>query len=84
MNEPPESSSADDIVRWSFLVLFARDDVLDAEELEFLERLALRDGLVDEEEREVLGHIFDRLDPHDMEPEVLEELEEFKTTYGIS
>ena len=83
MSDIPESSSADDLVRWSFLVLFAKDDVVDQEEFEVLERLALRDGMIDEEERDVLGHIFDRVDMEAMDPEVVEEISEFKREFGI-
>ena len=83
MNDIPDSSSADDLVRWSFLVLFAKDDIVDEEEFDFLERLALRDGMIDEEEREVLGHIFDRVDMDAMDPEVVEEIHDFKREFGI-
>ena len=83
MTDTPDTSSADDLVRWSFLVLFAKDDVLDEEEFEFLERLALRDGMIDENEREVLQHIFDRVDLADMEPDVVQEVNDFRREYGI-
>lgn len=83
MSDVPESSSADDLVRYSFLVLFAKDRIIDEDEFSFVERLALRDGVIDDEEREVLGAIFERVDLNAMDPDVLEEIEEFKALFDI-
>ena len=83
MSEAPDTSSADDIVRYSFLVVFADDHIIDQGELEFLQRLALRDGVVDDDEREVLGAIFHRVDPAAMDPDVQAEIDEFKARFRI-
>lgn len=80
----PETSGADDIVRYSFLVVFATDKVIDEEELAMLEKLALRDGpVLDEEERKVLGAIFARVDKSAMDPAVQAEIDEFKGKHHI-
>jgi hypothetical protein len=78
---PGSESSA--IMRYSFLVAFANDGTIDADELAFIERLALRDGVVDDEEREVLSEIFGRLTEDKVAPAVWKEIQEFKQKYRI-
>lgn len=80
----PETSGADDIIRYSFLVVFATDKVIDDEELDMLQKLALRDGpVVDDEERDALSAIFARADMSKMDPEVVAEIQEFKAAHDI-
>ena len=50
-----DGSKAGDILRYSFLRVFANDATIDQEELDFMQRLALEDGEVDEAERKVSG-----------------------------
>ena len=76
-------SRADDISRYSFLVMFANDELIDAGELAFIERLALADGIVDEAEREVLRGIFARVDTARLAPAVRAEIDDFRARYGI-
>lgn len=76
-------SRADDISRYSFLVMFANDDLIDADELAFIERLALADGMVDAAEREVLRGIFARVDTTRLAPAVRVEIAAFRARYGI-
>ncbi len=76
-------SRADDISRYSFLVMFANDELIDAGELAFIERLALSDGIVDEAEREVLRGIFARVDTARLAPAVRDEIDTFRARYGI-
>jgi len=77
------NSSADDISRYSFLVMFANDDLIDAGELAFIERLALDDGTIDDAEREVLRGIFARVDSTRLAPDVRAEIAAFRSRYGI-
>lgn len=80
----PETSGADDLIRYSFLVVFADDKLIDDDELDMLQRLALRDGpVLDDKERDVLSAIFARADMAKMDPEVVAEIEEFKATNDI-
>ena len=80
----PESSGADDLIRYSFLVVFADDKLIDEEELDMLQSLALRDGpVLDDKERDVLSAIFARADMAKMAPDVVAEIEEFKATNNI-
>ncbi|MEQ8663714.1 MAG: hypothetical protein RLW62_23090 [Gammaproteobacteria bacterium] len=76
-------SRADAIARYSFLVAFADDDLLDAGELAFIERLALADGAVDADERATLRAIFARVDRARLAAEVRVELDAFCARHGI-
>jgi hypothetical protein len=72
------------IMQYSFLSVFAKDGVIDAEELAMLERLALEDGRVDEKERAVLSKVFARITEQTTEPAVWDEIQRFKQEFGIS
>lgn len=76
-------SKANEIARYSFLVVFANDSIIDANELHFMEKLALEDEVVDEEEKKVLRNIFSRVADKDLAPEVVEEIKEFREKYDI-
>jgi len=76
-------SSARQLVAYSFLVVFANDGTLSESELEMLKRIAMEDGSVDEEEKEVLRQLFARLDNDAVTSTLLEKIEEFKSENGI-
>ena len=76
-------SRAADLIGYSFLVMFANDGVIDADELHFLERVALSDGEVDEDERAALRHIFSRADRSLMSAEICAEIDAFRAQYDI-
>lgn len=76
-------SKTREIVRYSFLVAFANDRVIDQGELEFLEKLALEDRQVDERERAALRAIFDRAASTGLSQEVQAEIARFRQKYGI-
>lgn len=48
----------------------ANDDTLDVDELRMVEKLALADGKIDAEEREVLRNLLDRVEERDVAVEV--------------
>ncbi len=81
MSEP--ESAWNRIMQYSFLVAFANDGTIDADELAFIQRLALEDGVVDEDERHVLGRIFSRVGPDMVTPEVWAEIRSFCDRFGI-
>ena len=76
-------SRAADLVGYSFLVMFANDGLIDADELHFLKRVALSDGEVDEAERRALRGIFARANFSLMSTEVKAEIKEFRARYDI-
>jgi hypothetical protein len=71
------------IMQYSFLHVFANDGLIDHDELQMLERLALQDGIVDDKERDVLMRVFARVDPQTIDPVVRDEIQRFKTQFGI-
>ncbi|MBI1373166.1 MAG: hypothetical protein GC159_10585 [Phycisphaera sp.] len=65
MSEQPQpaDSAADQIRGYSFLHLFAHDGQIGVGEIDFITRLAERDGVIDDAEREALQLIINRI-PH--------------------
>jgi hypothetical protein len=78
-----EGSSWNAIMQYSFLHVFANDGLIDRDELQMIERLALQDGAVDSQERDVLARVFARVNPATVEPEVWAEIERFKAQFDI-
>jgi hypothetical protein len=77
------TSSWNEIMQYSFLAAFANDNRLDASELSMLERLALRDSEVDDQERLVLSRIFARVSQETTSPDVWREISAFKLKHRI-
>lgn len=73
-----KQSRARDLIGYSFLVMFANDETIDENELAMLEKLALEDGTVDNEEREVLRNLFGRVDKTYVADKVWNEIERFR------
>jgi hypothetical protein len=82
-DDTPIDSAADDLIRYSFLSLFANDGTITGEELLFIKQMALRDCVIDDAEKKVLRSIFFRAERAGMSPEVAQEIAEFKLEYGI-
>ena len=76
-------SSWNAIMQYSFRHVFANDGLIDRDELQMLERLALQDGAVDEKERDVLARVFARVNAQTVDPSVWEEIQRFKAQYDI-
>ena len=78
-----KQSRAKELIGYSFLVVFANDDTIDENELTLMEKLALEDHVVDEDEKEALRAIFDRVDSHMLAAQVDEEIKKFREKYNI-
>jgi len=83
MGDKRDSSNWTQIVQYSFLKVFADDEMIDAGEWAMLKKLALEDGVVDETEKIVLAKVFDRVDPKSLDPKVREEIERFRAEHGF-
>ncbi len=70
-------------MQYSFLAAFANDNLLDSAELAMLERLALEDSVVDDQERSVLSGVFARLSKEALAPDVWEGIATFKLRHNI-
>lgn len=71
-------SRAKELIGYSFLVVFANDDTIDEGELLLMEKLALEDHVVDEDEKKALRAIFDRVDTQKLAAQVSEEINRFR------
>lgn len=60
---------------------FADDGKLDANELDNILNIALKDGVVDNNEKRVLANIISRLTPAELNPEMLVKIDEIKQKY---
>jgi hypothetical protein len=72
------------MMQYSFLRVFANNGTIDADELAMLERLAMRDGVIDDRERSVLANILARVTPETVTAEVWESIEQFKARHDIT
>lgn len=77
------TSNANAIMQYSFLHVFANDDTIDAGELAMLERLALEDRVVEDQERDMLHRIFSRVTEQSVTEDVWAEICRFKAKYKI-
>ncbi|GLS27896.1 hypothetical protein [Marinibactrum halimedae] len=62
---------------------FADDGKLDVKELDSLVCIALRDGVVDENEKRVLRNIIERLSPQELTIEMQAKITELKEQFDI-
>lgn len=67
----------------SSIQCFADDGTLDLGELNFLLGLALRDDVVDDEEKRVLNNIFSKVTEEDVTPVVWQRMQQARAEYGI-
>ena len=65
------------------LVLWADDGTLDAPELDTLLNIALRDGTVSENEKDVLRGVFNRIHEEDVSAEVWNKIQDIRKQHGI-
>ncbi len=62
---------------------FADDGKLDVDELNGLVDVALRDGVVDENEKRVLSNIISRLNDKDLDQTMIQRVSEIKSKFGL-
>jgi len=77
------SSQARGIMQYSFLVAFANDGTLEAAEVEFMKKLALEDGVIDDEEKEVFRAIFARISKDTVSADTWAEIQKFRKEFGV-
>ncbi len=71
-------------IAWSAIKVFADDGTIDEGELNFLLGLALRDKIVDEDEKRVLRSIFDRAESsNSLAPKVRDRIASVRAQHGI-
>lgn len=70
-------------ISYESIKVFTDDGQLDLHELGFLLGIALRDGVVDEDEKRVLGRIFKEAEKGKLQPTVRERIAEVRRKHGI-
>lgn len=71
-------------IAWSAIKVFSDDGTIDESELNFLLGLALRDKVVDDDEKRVLKSIFDRAESSkSLQPKVRERIQSVRAQHGI-
>ena len=78
-----KTSAARRLLSYSFLAVFANDDTIDEAELKMLEKIALEDGVIDDEEKTVLGNLFGRVSEETASPEVWAEIQRLRSEHEI-
>jgi hypothetical protein len=63
--------------------VFADDGKLDVEELEELVKMAMRDGVFDDEEKHVIRTVLDQLSFDDLSKELILKIEELEQKYNF-
>lgn len=65
------------------LQVFADDGTMDLDELDHLLDLAMRDGVIDSDEKRVLKNLFDRCPEGSVPEEVQQRIQEIRGKHGI-
>lgn len=65
------------------LVLWADDGTLDAQELDTLLNIALRDGVISDSEKDVLRGVFNRIHEEDVDGEVWNKIQDIRKQHVI-
>ncbi|MGH7892423.1 MAG: hypothetical protein ACREN0_09155 [Thermodesulfobacteriota bacterium] len=77
------NSGAKRLMGYAFLVVFANDDTISAGELQMLEKIALEDHVIDEDEKRILRTIFSRVTKDQLADAVWNEISKFREDNGI-
>ena len=78
-----DTSRAKDIMQFSFLVAFANDGTLEEWEIDFMKKLALEDGVLDDKEKRVFQQIFSRISQESVSPDTWTEIQNFRKEFDI-
>lgn len=71
-------------IAWNAIKVFANDGTVDEGELNFLLGLAMRDQVIDEDEKRVLAGIFDRAEASTgLQPRVRERIQQVREQHNI-
>jgi hypothetical protein len=74
-------SRAKELIAYTYLHAFANDGTLDEHELDFMKKLALKDGVIDDDEARALHRLFDHLEGHPISPKVASTLAAFRRLF---
>jgi hypothetical protein len=76
-------SGAKRLLGYAFLVVFANDGTISEGELHMLEKIALEDHVIDEDEKRILRKIFSRVTKDNLTEDVWSEITKFREENDI-
>ena len=76
-------SGAKRLLGYAFLVVFANDGTISEGELKMLEKIALEDHVIDEDEKRILRKIFSRVTKDNLTEDVWDEITKFREENDI-
>ena len=76
-------SGAKRLLGYAFLVVFANDGTISEGELHMLEKIALEDHVIDEDEKRILRKIFSRVTKEQVAETVWDEITKFRQKNDI-
>jgi hypothetical protein len=76
-------SGAKRLLGYAFLVVFANDGTISEGELKMLEKIALEDHVIDEDEKRILRKIFSRVTKEQVAETVWDEITKFRQKNDI-
>lgn len=81
--KPSDSKDQALELAYASFAVFAEDGGIDLEELNFLLGIALRDGKMNDHERDILANVFDRIDEADVSDRVWKRIKEVRRIHGV-
>lgn len=77
-------SRAKEIIAYAYLHALSNDGTLDEHELEFMKKLVLKDGVIDDDEARAIHHLLDHLEGRPVSAKVADALAAFRRLYPRS
>lgn len=74
-------SRAKELIAYAYLHAFANDGTLDEHELEFMKKLVLKDGVIDDDEARAIHRLLDHLEGHPISAKVASTIATFRQLY---
>jgi len=72
---------AKELIAYTYLHALSNDDTIDAGELEFMKKIALKDGVIDDDEARVIHELLDRIDLNQLSASVHGTIDQFCELY---
>ncbi len=82
-NSPESENDSSIELAHASLVLWAEDGTLDAQELDTLLNIALRDGVISDSEKDVLRSVFNRVHEEDVNGEVWAKIQDIRKQHSV-
>jgi hypothetical protein len=74
-------SRAKEIIAYTYLHALGTDHILHSDEMEFLKKIALKDGVIDDDEARVIHELLVRVDESHVSHKVKSQIDAFRVLY---